>query len=147
MLVLNVYLFFMAKILWVNILETKQGKQYNRPTYVLWKYHSIKECLFKLSWVFSNQFKKTLINISMKSLSIKIVSLIWLFGLGIFVCIFYAETLKTHIFQVCAGRLTQAWTCINAHDKVRVIDGVEHYSMQRTYTLQKKIIVLCLINF
>ena len=89
----------------------------------------------------------TLIKISMKALSIKIVSLIGLFGLGIFVCIFYAETLKTHIFQVCAGRLTQAWTCINAHDKVRVIDGVEHYRMQRTYTLQKKIIVLCLINF
>ena len=44
-------------------------------------------------------------------------------------------------------KLTQAWTCINAHDKVRVIDGVEHYSMQRTYTIQKKIIVLCLINF
>ena len=73
----------------------------------------------------------------MKSLSIKIVSLIWLFGLGIFVCIFYAETLKTHIFQVCAGRLTQAWTCINAHDKVRVIDGVEHYSMQRIYSTEE----------
>ena len=73
----------------------------------------------------------------MKSLSMKIVSLIWLFGLGIFVCIFYAETLKTHIFQVCAGRLTQAWTCINAHDKVRVIDGVEHYSMQRTYSTEE----------
>ena len=90
----------------------------------------------------------TLIKISMKALSIKIVSLIGLFGLGILFVLLRRKSLNLkHTFENCAGRLTQAWTCINAHDKVRVIDGVEHYRMQRTYTLQKKIIVLCLINF
>ena len=79
----------------------------------------------------------TLIKIPMKTLSMKIISLIGLFGLGIFVCIFYAETLKMHNFELCARRLTQAWTCINAHDKVRVIDGVEHYSMQRIYSTEE----------
>ena len=71
----------------------------------------------------------------MKTLSIKIVSFIGLFGLGIFVCIFTPKIYNTH--SITARRLTQAWTCINAHDKVRVIDGVEHYSMQRIYSTEE----------